>query len=68
MIGGANIHIFVFTDLKNNRFHAKEVNNAEHEYMNIAPPPPPPIIDLPTPLVQGDIYVVNQKSKRWKEI
>jgi hypothetical protein len=38
--GGANIHIFVFTDHK---------NNAEHEDMNIRPPPP--IIELAAPLV-----------------
>ncbi len=41
IIWGANIHIFVFTDLKKQSI-SKEVNNAEHEYMNIAPPPPPP--------------------------
>ncbi len=37
--GGAHIHIFVFTDHKSNRFQ-KEINCAEHEYMNMSPPPP----------------------------
>ena len=36
--GGADIHIFMFTDCKNNRFQIKEINDAEHEYMNICPP------------------------------
>ena len=37
--GGANIHIFVFTDLKNNRFQKKLImQNTIYEY---CPPPPP---------------------------
>ena len=43
--GGAHIHIFVFTDCKNNQFQkkliaqiSKEINCAEHEYVNIPPP------------------------------
>ena len=35
--GGALIHILVFTDCKNNRFQ-KEINDAQHEYMNMSPP------------------------------
>ena len=37
---GADIHIYVFTHHKNNRFQfSKEINNcAEHEYMNISLP------------------------------
>ncbi len=47
--GGAHIHIhiFVFTDHKNDRFQ-KEIDCAEHEYMNMSPPPP--IIELATAL------------------
>jgi hypothetical protein len=39
-LGGIHIRIFVFTDLKNYRFQKilKEINNAEHEYMNMDPP------------------------------
>jgi hypothetical protein len=48
IIAGADIHIFVFTDCKNNQSISKEINWAEHEYMNICPPPP--IIDIPAPL------------------
>ena len=35
--GGPDIHIFMFTHYKNNRFQKKL--SAEHEYMNTAPPP-----------------------------
>jgi hypothetical protein len=48
--GGAGfhiIHIFLFTDFKNNRFQIKEINNAEHKYMNMDRP----IFELATPLV-----------------
>ena len=38
--GGADIHIFVFTDCKLKQSISKEINWAEHEYMNICPPPP----------------------------
>ena len=41
------IHIFLFTDFKNNRFQIKEINNAEHKYMNMDPQ----IFELATPLV-----------------
>jgi hypothetical protein len=44
--GGVYIHIFMFTYRKNNRFPAKEIRRAEHEYMNMHPP----IIDLATAL------------------
>jgi hypothetical protein len=37
IIGGGHIHIFVFTDLKNKTI-SKEINNAEHKYMNMGPP------------------------------
>ena len=34
IIGGANIHIFVFTDLKNNRLQKKlMIQNMIHEYL-----------------------------------
>ena len=46
--GGGGIHVFVFTDCKNNLI-SKNINDAEHEYMNINPPPP--IINLPSPLI-----------------
>ena len=39
--GGANIHIFLFTNLENNGFK-KKTDKAEHEYINISTPPPPP--------------------------
>ena len=37
--GGAHIHIFVFTYHKK-QLISKEINKAEHEYMNMCPPPP----------------------------
>ena len=42
---GADIHIFVFTDCKNNRFQKKLMMPNKNIYQ-----PPPPIIDLPQPL------------------
>ncbi len=45
--GGGHVHIFVFTDLKNKTI-SKEINNAEHKYMNMAP-----LIIDPTPLVSA---------------
>ncbi len=48
--GGSNIHIFVFTDIKNNRFQKKLI--MQNTNISILPPPPPsPIIDLPTRLM-----------------
>jgi hypothetical protein len=37
IIAGADIHIFVFTDCKNNRFQKKLIG----QNTNICPPPPP---------------------------
>ena len=38
---GGHIHIFMFTERKNNRFQKKLIIMWNmHEYMNIAPPPP----------------------------
>ena len=36
--GGGHIHIFMFTERKK-QLISKGINNAEHEYMNIAPHP-----------------------------
>jgi hypothetical protein len=44
--GGGNIHIFVFTDLKNNSFQNKLIR----QNTNIKILPPPPIIEFATPL------------------
>jgi hypothetical protein len=44
--GGDHIHIFVFTDLKNNRFQKKLIM----QNTNIWIWPPPPLIDLSTPM------------------
>ena len=52
--GGADIHIFVFTNHKNNEMISKEINCAEPEYTNISPPPPP-IIELATAL-ESELY------------
>ena len=46
--GGTDIHIFVFTDCKNNRFQKKLM--MPNKNIRISPPPPPPIIDIPQPL------------------
>ena len=35
IIEGVHIHMFVFTDRKNNGFQRKYINDAEHEYINI---------------------------------
>jgi hypothetical protein len=35
---------------------SKEINNAEHEYMNM---PPPPIIELATPLGGGVVFHIG---------
>ena len=59
--GGADIHIYWFTHHK----ISKEINCAEHEYMNISPPPP--IIELATALLitlrdhpfEGGVYTFN---------
>ena len=47
MIEGANIHIFVLTDCKNNRFHAKEAERTVYEY-----PPPPQLYTVLAATVQ----------------
>ena len=52
IIEGVNIHIFVFTDCKNNRFQ-KKLTTQERTYMNIRPPPP--IIVLAAPLLLTSI-------------
>ena len=47
IIGGANIHTFVLTECKNNRFPKKLIKEKQaYEY----PPPPPLIINLPVPV------------------
>ena len=44
--GGADIHLFMFTDHNNNWFRKKWIMQ-KNEYINMTPPPPPslPIID-----------------------
>ena len=53
----SDIHIFVFTDCKNNRFQKKLIG--QNTNMNICPPPPPPIIDIQAPLQECHIIPVN---------
>jgi hypothetical protein len=38
MVAGADVHIFVFTDCKNNRFQKKLIGHAEREYVGVCPP------------------------------
>jgi hypothetical protein len=45
IIGGADIHIFVFTDCKNNRFQKKLIGQNTNIWISA-----PPIIDIPAPL------------------
>ena len=45
IIGGAHIHIFVFTDCKNNRFQKKLMMHNTNIWICA-----PPLIDLPRPL------------------
>ena len=54
--GGDYIHIFLFTDLKKQSI-SKEINNAEHEHINMSPPPP--IIELATPLVSSSLDILH---------
>jgi hypothetical protein len=44
--GGADIHIFVFTDCKNNRFQKKLIGQNTNIWISA-----PPIIDIPAPLL-----------------
>jgi hypothetical protein len=44
--GGADIHIFVFTDCKNNRFQKKLIGQNTNIWISA-----PPIIDIPAPLI-----------------
>jgi hypothetical protein len=46
IIAGADIHIFVFTDCKNNRFQNKLIGQNTNIWISA-----PPIIDIPAPLV-----------------
>ena len=52
IIEGANIHIFVFTDCKNNRFQKKLSRMRIYEYS-----PHPPIIVLAAPLYSDHIQL-----------
>ncbi len=54
IIGGANIHISLLTDCKNNRFQKKLITQNTNILIFA-----PPIIDLPAPLtIDNEVYVL----------
>ena len=56
---GADIHLFVFTDCKNNQFQKKLVGQNVNIWIFA---PPPPITDLPAPL--ENMYELESDQRR----
>jgi hypothetical protein len=55
IIGGADIHIFVCTDCKNNRFQKKLIGQNTNIWISA-----PPIIDIPAPLLPTNAFMVEK--------